>query len=74
MCLYFAPLKMVAAGDTLFSGSIGRTDLPGGNSEQIIESIHARLLKLPDTTKVIPGHGPSTTIGIERKTNPFLRA
>ena len=74
VCLYFAPLKMVAAGDTLFSGSIGRTDLPGGNSEQIIESIHARLLKLPDTTKVIQGHGPSTSIGIERKTNPFLRA
>jgi hydroxyacylglutathione hydrolase len=74
VCLYFAPLKMVAAGDTLFSGSIGRTDLPGGNSEQIIESIHSRLLKLPDTTKVIPGHGPSTTIGIERKANPFLRA
>ncbi|MGA8672239.1 MAG: MBL fold metallo-hydrolase [Terracidiphilus sp.] len=74
VCLYFAPLKMVAAGDTLFSGSIGRTDLPGGNSEQIIDSIHSRLLKLPDTTKVIPGHGPSTTIGAERRANPFLRS
>jgi hydroxyacylglutathione hydrolase len=74
VCLYFAPLKMVAAGDTLFSGSIGRTDLPGGDSEQIIDSIHSRLLKLPDTTKVIPGHGPFTTIGAERKANPFLRA
>jgi glyoxylase-like metal-dependent hydrolase (beta-lactamase superfamily II) len=65
---------MVIAGDTLFSGSIGRTDLPGGNSEQIIESIHSRLLKLPDKTKVIPGHGPFTTIQAERRTNPFLRS
>ncbi len=73
VCLHFAPLKMVIAGDTLFAGSIGRTDLPGGNSEQIIESIQTRLLTLPDETRVLPGHGPSTTIGAERKTNPFLR-
>lgn len=73
VCLHFAPLKMVIAGDTLFAGSIGRTDLPGGNSNQILESIHARLLKLPDETRVIPGHGPVTTIGSERRTNPFLR-
>jgi glyoxylase-like metal-dependent hydrolase (beta-lactamase superfamily II) len=72
VCLHFAPLKMLIAGDTLFAGSIGRTDLPGGNSRQIIDSIHSRLLALPDETKVLPGHGPSTTIGAERKSNPFL--
>jgi glyoxylase-like metal-dependent hydrolase (beta-lactamase superfamily II) len=65
---------MLIAGDTLFSRSIGRTDLPGGNSEQIIDSIHSRLLTLPDQTKVIPGHGPFTTIGVERRANPFLRS
>ena len=73
ICLHFAPLKMVIAGDTLFAGSIGRTDLPGGNSRQIIDSIETRLLALPDETKVLPGHGPSTTIGQERASNPFLR-
>ncbi len=73
VCLHFIPLKMVIAGDTLFAGSIGRTDLPGGNFDQIIDSIEARLLPLPDDTKVIPGHGPATTIGAERRANPFLR-
>ncbi len=72
VCLHFLPLKMVIAGDTLFAGSIGRTDLPGGNSEQIIDSINTRLLTLPDDTKVVPGHGPATTIGAERHANPFL--
>jgi glyoxylase-like metal-dependent hydrolase (beta-lactamase superfamily II) len=72
VCLHFVPLKMVIAGDTLFAGSIGRTDLPGGNFEQIIDSIQARLLALPDETRVIPGHGPMTSIGAERKGNPFL--
>ncbi len=73
VCLHFAPLKMLIAGDTLFAGSIGRTDLPGGNSGQIIESIRSRLLALPDETKVLPGHGLATTIGQERNGNPFLR-
>lgn len=73
ICLHFAPLKMVLAGDTLFAGSIGRTDLPGGDHEQIIESIQSRLLTLPDDTKVFPGHGPVTSIGAERKTNPYLQ-
>ena len=73
VCLHFAPLKLLIAGDTLFSGSIGRTDLPGGNFEQIIDSIESRLLALPDETKVLTGHGPATTIGAERKSNPFLR-
>ncbi len=73
ICLHFAPLKMVLAGDTLFAGSIGRTDLPGGNGEQIIHSIQSRLLTLPGETRVVPGHGPDTTIGTERRTNPFLK-
>jgi hydroxyacylglutathione hydrolase len=64
---------MVLAGDTLFAGSIGRTDLPGGNSQQIIDSIQSRLLTLPDETIVVPGHGPATSIAIERKSNPFLQ-
>jgi hydroxyacylglutathione hydrolase len=72
ICLHFAPLKMIIAGDTLFAGSIGRTDLPGGNGRQIIESISTRLLPLSDDTKVLPGHGPATTIGAERRSNPFL--
>ncbi len=71
--LHFVPLKMLIAGDTLFAGSIGRTDLPGGDFDQIMNSIATRLLALPDETKVIPGHGPLTTIGVERRTNPFLR-
>ena len=54
------------------AGSLGRTDLPGGNYEQIIDSIATRLLKLPDETHVLPGHGPVTTIGQERRSNPFL--
>lgn len=61
------------AGDTLFQGSIGRTDLPGGSYPQIIASIREKLLVLPDETIVIPGHGGKTTIGSERAHNPFLR-
>jgi hydroxyacylglutathione hydrolase len=72
--LHFAPMKLVIAGDTLFAGSIGRTDLPGGNFGQIIDSIQTRLLALPDETKVLPGHGPATTIGKERRSNPFLQS
>jgi hydroxyacylglutathione hydrolase len=73
VCLHFAPMKLLIAGDTLFAGSIGRTDLPGGDYDQIIDSIEARLLDLPDETKVIPGHGPGTTIAAEKRSNPFLR-
>jgi len=73
ICLHFAPENLLLAGDTLFAGSIGRTDLPGGDSRQIIRSLHDRLLTLPDATRVIPGHGPATTIGEERETNPFLQ-
>jgi len=73
VCLHFVPLRMVIAGDTLFAGSVGRTDLPGGDGDQIIDSIQSRLLTLPDETRVVPGHGPMTAIGVERKSNPFLR-
>lgn len=73
VCLHFAPLNMVFVGDTLFSGSIGRTDLPGGNGKQIIDSIAARLLPLREDTRVISGHGPETTIGQEKADNPFLQ-
>lgn len=66
------PGKLLA-GDTLFAGSIGRTDLPGGSTPQILRSIHEKLLVLPDATLVYPGHGLSTTIGEERDTNPFLQ-
>jgi glyoxylase-like metal-dependent hydrolase (beta-lactamase superfamily II) len=61
------------AGDTLFAGSIGRTDLWGGSLEDILRSIHGKLLVLPDETLVYPGHGPATTIGEERAGNPFLQ-
>ena len=73
VCLYFPAEKMLLAGDTLFAGSIGRTDLPGGNYRQILTSLHQRVLALPDETRVVPGHGPATTIGDERATNPFLQ-
>jgi len=62
----------VIVGDVLFAGSIGRTDLPGGSLEQLLDSIRRRLLVLPDETIVYPGHGPETTIGRERRSNPFL--
>ena len=73
ICLYFAPEKKLIAGDTLFAGSIGRTDLPGGSFDKIMRSIHEKVLALPDETIVVPGHGPLTTIGEERESNPFLK-
>jgi hydroxyacylglutathione hydrolase len=73
ICLYFPTEKKLIAGDTLFAGSIGRTDLPGGSLEKIIRSLHEKVLALPDETAVVPGHGPLTTIGDERSSNPFLR-
>jgi glyoxylase-like metal-dependent hydrolase (beta-lactamase superfamily II) len=63
----------LVAGDTLFRDSIGRTDLPGGDERQILRSIQGKLLTLPDETVVIPGHGDNTTIGREKRSNPFLR-
>ena len=73
ICLYFPLERKLIAGDTLFAGSIGRTDLPGGSYEKILRSLHDQILALPDETIVIPGHGPSTTIGEERESNPFLQ-
>jgi hydroxyacylglutathione hydrolase len=72
ICLYFPADKKLIAGDTLFAGSIGRTDLPGGSMQKILRSLHDTVLALPDETVVVPGHGPLTTIGEERATNPFL--
>ena len=73
ICLYFPAQKKLIAGDTLFAGSIGRTDLPGGSFEKIMRSLQGKLLALPDETAVVPGHGPLTTIGAEREENPFLK-
>ena len=65
--------EILITGDTLFAGSIGRSDFPGGNHAQLISSIKTRLLIFPDETRVYPGHGPSSTIGEEKRFNPFLR-
>jgi glyoxylase-like metal-dependent hydrolase (beta-lactamase superfamily II) len=73
LCLYFEPEKKLIAGDTLFAGSIGRTDLPGGDYEKILNSIHRKVLELPDDVIVVPGHGPLTSIGEEREGNPYLQ-
>jgi hydroxyacylglutathione hydrolase len=73
ICLLFPGQNLLLAGDTLFAGSIGRTDLPGGDGRQILRSLRDRLLVLPDTTRVLPGHGRETTIGEERQLNPFLQ-
>jgi glyoxylase-like metal-dependent hydrolase (beta-lactamase superfamily II) len=73
ICIYFPAEKKLIAGDTLFAGSIGRTDFPGGSMEKIMRSLHHQVLALPDETEVVPGHGPNTTIGEERETNPFLQ-
>ena len=63
--------KVVLAGDVLFQNSVGRTDLPGGNHNTLIDSIHKKLFTLPDEVTVYPGHGGETTIGVEKRTNPF---
>lgn len=72
LCLYIPAEHLLLAGDTLFAGGVGRTDLPGGSSSKLLTSIHKRILPLPDATLVIPGHGPTTTIATERAHNPFL--
>lgn len=73
ICLYSADGKFVLVGDTLFKGSVGRTDLPGGDHGRLIDSIRTRLLTLPADTVVLPGHGPATTIASEAAANPFLK-
>jgi glyoxylase-like metal-dependent hydrolase (beta-lactamase superfamily II) len=71
--LYLAKEEVVFTGDALFQGSIGRTDFPGGNHDLLIQSIREKLLALPEDTRVYPGHGPTTTIGRERRTNPWIQ-
>lgn len=71
-CLYFAAEGKLISGDTLFAESIGRTDLTGGSQQQLVDSIKTKLLPLPDGTRVFPGHGPETTIGHEKRHNPYL--
>ncbi len=73
VCLYLPEHALLLAGDTLFAGGAGRTDLPGGDTRTLLRSIRDQLLNLPEQTVVIPGHGPTTSIGEERETNPFLQ-
>jgi hydroxyacylglutathione hydrolase len=72
--LYNAEAALAFVGDVVFAGSIGRTDLPGGSFGQLIQSIREQVLTLPDETRLLSGHGPETTVGRERATNPFLAA
>jgi len=72
LCFYAKEDDFLIGGDVLFYSSIGRTDLPGGNHQQLLNSIREKLLVLPDSVKVYPGHGQPTTIGFEKKHNPFL--
>lgn len=73
LCFYSEADQLLISGDVLFAGSVGRSDFPGGNGKQLIEGIKNKLLCLPDDVKVVPGHGPETTIGEERRHNPFLK-
>jgi glyoxylase-like metal-dependent hydrolase (beta-lactamase superfamily II) len=70
--IYCAAAATAFVGDVIFAGSIGRTDLPGGNHAQLLASIETQVLTLPDDTRLFSGHGPETTVGIERMVNPFL--
>jgi len=69
---YCAEASQLFCGDVIFDGGVGRTDLPGGDWDELMASIHAQVLSLPDDVTLQPGHGPSTTVGIQRRTNPFL--
>ncbi len=73
VCFYSEADQFVIGGDVLFNGSIGRTDLPGGDYDTLIKSIQTRLFVLPDEVKVYSGHGPVTTIGFEKMNNPFVK-
>jgi glyoxylase-like metal-dependent hydrolase (beta-lactamase superfamily II) len=73
LAFYLESEGLVLSGDALFAGSVGRTDLFGGDMELLLRSINERLLALPDETRVYPGHGPQTTVGDERRYNPFLQ-
>lgn len=71
-CFYLAKDGILISGDSLFAESIGRTDLPGGSQAQLVGAIRSKLLSLPEDTRVFPGHGPATTIGHEKRHNPYL--
>jgi glyoxylase-like metal-dependent hydrolase (beta-lactamase superfamily II) len=73
LCFYNEHHKLLITGDVLFAGSIGRSDLPGGNHEQLVSGIKQKLFTLPDDTMVFPGHGVTSTIGKEKRTNPFFK-
>jgi len=73
LCFYSAGDEILFGGDVLFAGSIGRTDFPGGDHPLLIRSIREKILTLPDQTTILPGHGPQTTVGAERRNNPFLQ-
>ena len=70
---YFAEGGAAFVGDALFAGSVGRTDLPGGSMEELRHSIRSQIYSLPDETKVYPGHGPATSVGVEKVSNPYVR-
>ena len=72
VCYFLPDDRLLLSGDTLFAGSVGRTDLPGGDMPTLMASL-AKLVALPEDTTVVPGHGPETTIAAERRSNPFLR-
>ena len=72
LVLYQPEQQFLMVGDVLFRGSIGRTDLPGGSYQQLVDNIHQKLMNLPDDVVIYSGHGPETTIGYEKKNNPFL--
>lgn len=72
LCFFHRDEKFLIGGDVLFYRSIGRTDLPGGNYDQLISNIREKLFSLPDETRVYPGHGPATSVGFEKQFNPFL--
>jgi hydroxyacylglutathione hydrolase len=71
--LYVESAKLCFCGDLIFAGSVGRTDLPGGDWEQLEQSIRTQIYTLPDDTRLLPGHGPETTVGEEKRSNPFVR-
>lgn len=73
ICFYDASGRILYGGDVLFAGGVGRWDLPGGSFEELSGAIRKKLYRLPDETRVLPGHGPPTTIGIEKRSNPFVR-
>lgn len=72
ICLYNKETKLLFSGDTIFKGSVGRTDLPGGDQRTLIRSIRERILSLPDDVTILPGHGPATTVAYEKIHNPYI--